>query len=398
MSTELACNCRGTPSFEDDVAFLRGRVDVIILSDEFGESQVAVVPAYQGRVITSTATGPRGRGFGWINRELIASGRREPHINAYGGEDRFWLGPEGGQYSIFFAPGVPFDFDHWYTPPPIDTEPFELKKTTPRSVVCSRTFAVTNYSKTHFHLEVKREVRLLNGNDVLTRFGTSIPKNLKWVAFESVNVLRNAGSEPWRPETGLLSIWILGMFNATEHTTVVIPINEGPEELLGPPVNDAYFGQVPTNRLAVKNGVVYFRADARYRSKIGVGPKRAKRVFGSYDRTGNLLTLVTFTFPGNAARYVNSTWGLQKDPYGGDVINSYNDGPATPGGKGLGNFYELETSSPALALKPDEEACHVHTTLHLHGDEPKLDEMARSVLGAPISEICCALPAETLKP
>jgi hypothetical protein len=26
-----------------------------------------------------------------------------PHINVFGGEDRFWLGPEGGQFSIFFA-------------------------------------------------------------------------------------------------------------------------------------------------------------------------------------------------------------------------------------------------------------------------------------------------------
>jgi len=33
--------------------------------------------------------------YGWINRELVASGKRQKHINAFGGEDRFWLaGPE----------------------------------------------------------------------------------------------------------------------------------------------------------------------------------------------------------------------------------------------------------------------------------------------------------------
>ena len=55
------------------------------------------------------AAGDTGASFGWINRQLIASGKLLPHMNAFGGEDRFWMGPEGGQFSIFFAPGVKFD-------------------------------------------------------------------------------------------------------------------------------------------------------------------------------------------------------------------------------------------------------------------------------------------------
>ena len=41
------------------------------------------------------------------------------------GEDRFWLGPEGGQFALFFKKGDPFDLDHWQTPAMMDTEPFE---------------------------------------------------------------------------------------------------------------------------------------------------------------------------------------------------------------------------------------------------------------------------------
>ena len=41
--------------------------------------------------------------------DIIASGKTQPHINVYGGEDRFWLGPEGGQFSIFFAKDAKFD-------------------------------------------------------------------------------------------------------------------------------------------------------------------------------------------------------------------------------------------------------------------------------------------------
>ncbi len=103
-------------SFGEDLAFLRQHTEVALLADKSGNAQVAVAPAYQGRVMTSTAGGAKGLSYGWVNRKLIASGKFEPHINVFGGEDRFWLGPEGGQFSIFFAKGVPFDLEHWFTP------------------------------------------------------------------------------------------------------------------------------------------------------------------------------------------------------------------------------------------------------------------------------------------
>jgi hypothetical protein len=55
-------------------------------------------------------------------REFIASGKNNPHLNAFGGEDRFWLGPEGGQFSIFFKKDTPFDLDNWFTPPSLNEE------------------------------------------------------------------------------------------------------------------------------------------------------------------------------------------------------------------------------------------------------------------------------------
>ena len=76
--------------------------------------------------MTSTAEGDAGFSFGWINRELIASGKILPHINAFGGEERLWLGPEGGQFSIFFRKGKSFVYEDWQTPAFLDTAPFEL--------------------------------------------------------------------------------------------------------------------------------------------------------------------------------------------------------------------------------------------------------------------------------
>jgi hypothetical protein len=125
---EASRNVGVNDAFAEDVAFLRRHVDTIVL--ESGEAKVAVVPAYQGRVMTST-TGARGS-FGWLNKETIAEGilagaeaegKLQSHIHVFGGEERFWLGPEGGQFGVYFPPGAAFDFDSWKTPAPIDTEP-----------------------------------------------------------------------------------------------------------------------------------------------------------------------------------------------------------------------------------------------------------------------------------
>ena len=105
-------------TYGDDVARLRRHVDVIELTDAAGRARVALVAAYQGRVMTSTARGPEGFSFGWVNHALIAAGKTQPHINVFGGEDRFWLGPEGGPYSLFFAQSAPAQtLAHWQTLP-----------------------------------------------------------------------------------------------------------------------------------------------------------------------------------------------------------------------------------------------------------------------------------------
>src|SRR5260221_1485165 len=120
----LALSGCASSTFIDDVAFLNRHTEVIVLSsDRTTSSRIAVCPALQGRVMTSTATGDGGLSFGWINHDLLSSGEKRAHINAYGGEDRFWMGPEGGQFSIFFAKGDAQDLAHWQTPAPMDSEP-----------------------------------------------------------------------------------------------------------------------------------------------------------------------------------------------------------------------------------------------------------------------------------
>jgi hypothetical protein len=160
----------------------------------------------------------------------------------------------------------------------------------------------------------------------------------------------------------------------------------------GPVVRDDYFGKVPQERLLVHTdegegtGWLSFVADGELRSKIGLSPTRARDSIGSYSPGAGLLTLVRTVRPTAAPNgYVNSLWAQQPDPYGGDVINSYNDGPTAPGQPSLGGFYEIETSSPAAALAPGESLQHVHATLHVVGDAASTGGLARKVLGVSLA-------------
>ncbi len=390
-----ACSGGSGSSFADDVAFLRQHRDTIVLASPDGQAKVAVVPSICGRVFTSTATGDTGPGFGFLNREVIASKTILPKINGYGGEDRFWLGPEGGQFAIFFDAGDQFTLDDWQTPAPIDTEAYRVVSKDATSVTMTHDATFKNFSGHELQTRIDRTVRLVPSDEACKALGISHATNAgaaSCVAFETLNAITNTGSKAWTRETGMLSIWTLGMFKPSASCVAVIPFVQGPESQLGPVVKDDYFGKVPSDRLRVTDRAIFFKADGLQRTKIGTSPRRSKPICGSWDPAQSVLTLVAFTMPPPAEAatigYVNSMWETQRDPFAGDVINSYNDG-GTPGGGAT--FYELETSSPALALAPGQTGKHTSRTIHFTGARSDLDRIARATLGVSLDEIESAL-------
>jgi uncharacterized protein DUF6786 len=383
----------GGSAFDRDLTFLRAHTSVAVLTDPSTQAQVVVAPEYQGRVLTSTTGGGNASGasgapsFGWIGRDAIASHARQAHMNVFGGEDRFWLGPEGGQYALYFKRGDPFDLDHWQVPGAIDWGAWETADRSDASVRLHARATLTNYAGTALDVDVDRTVRLLGPGEVAAHLTEPPGPGVRAVAFESSNTVANAGRARWQPDTGLISVWILGQFMPSADTTIALPFTPGSEAALGPVVNDKYFGAVPGDRLATRGSTLLFRGDGRYRSKIGLSPARALDVAGSYDASARVLTIVQYTRPAGATAYVNSMWEQQREPYKGDVVNSYNDGPPAPGKPPLGPFYELETSSPALALAPGERYTHVHRTIHLVGPENELDRIARAALHVSLADL-----------
>lgn len=377
------------PTYGEDLAFLKRHTKVVELVD--GDARVAVCPEWQGRVMTSTCAGLNGPSFGWINREFIEAGQPSKVFNNYGGEDRFWLAPEAGQFGLWFAPGVEQTFANWFTPPALNDGPFEVVSGDSNETNLKRRVQLTNASRASFDFEVQRTIAAESYNEIVGDDANEILDNtsLDRVAFASRTTFKNLG-QPMSKESGLASIWILGMFKPGKHVAIVAPYSSGDEKRLGPIYNDDYFAALPDERLKVLPNAVLFHGDGEFRSKIGIPQNRAFFVAGSIDFDRQCLTIMRFTMSDAPSKdlYLNNQWQLpQSQPYAGDVFNAYNDGPVEPGAASLGGFYELESLSPAKPLATGDEISHWHVTFHFQGDMADLDKLAEAMLGVELEAV-----------
>jgi hypothetical protein len=377
---------RLTGSFGYDNDFLKKHQKIVVLSDCLGKAELIIVPGWQARVMTSTANGPEGFSYGWINYKLIESGQKTAHINAWGGEERLWLGPEGGQFSIYFAEGTKQEFINWQVPGELDTIGFDQGAISKTKANFTKRFSLTNYSGSRLDIRIERSIELLGKEGINDALGFTLPDSVKAVAYQTDNALINNGINEWTRESGMLSLWMLSMLNPSPEVTVLIPYKENNDEQLDKILNDDYFDKVPSDRLIVDKGIIYFKADGKYRSKIGIPPQRALNYSGSYDAQHKVLTLLWCDLPKGRTDYVNSKWGIQKDPFSGDAINAYNDGPVEAG-KQMGPFYELESSSPAANLKPGEKMCHRQRIYHFEGGEEDLGLITAKIFDITLKEV-----------
>ncbi|MGC4037268.1 MAG: hypothetical protein QM764_15015 [Chitinophagaceae bacterium] len=378
----VATNAKGTYAYDAD--FLKQHTKgVLELVSADGNSKVLLSTDYQGRVMTSTAMGDSGSSFGWLNYDLISAKEKKKQFNPVGGEERFWMGPEGGQYSIYFKGKDSFSFANWQVPAFIDADAYEVKASDKSQATFSKKASFVNYSGTAFDVEIERKISLLDKAKTEEKLHVSIPPDIQMVGYETTNKVQNQGSADWVKNKGLLSIWLLGMFTPSPKTVVVIPFHSIPSARSY--ITDNYFGQIPSERLQVKDSILYFTCDGKYRSKIGLSPLVAKPIAGSFDFEKNILTILIPQVNKDAS-YVNSKWELQKEPYKGDVINSYNDGPLADGSQ-MGPFYEIESSSPALQLSKGQAGEYSQSTFHFQGNYNSLKQLAQQLLGVNLDEI-----------
>lgn len=272
---------------------------------------------------------------------------------------------------------------NWIVPPVLDTEAFDIKSQDNSSIRFVKDTRLTNASGTTFDMNIDRTVSLMDAGEVAADFNIQLTNDMKIVAYKSENKITNTGDKAWTKEGGLVSVWMLGCFNPTPTTTVFIPYKQDAE---GTIVNDEYFGKIPADRLIKENGIIYFKIDGLYRSKLGLPASRATDICGSYDSSKGVLTILWCSLPETPSVYVNGQWGPQEDPFAGDVINSYNDGPVEDGSI-MGPFYEIETSSPGAELAPGASLVHTQKVIHVQGKDEQLVPIVQDLFGADLNVI-----------
>ena len=379
-------------TFDEDVDFLKKHFQVDLLQNSEG-AKIACVAALQGRTMTSNSSGNSQRSNGFISRKAVERGLVDPQLNMVGGEDRIWISPEGGQFSVFFEPGVEMSFANWRTPRCIDSESFELVNSTDRSLTYHKRSAVTNMSGFTFDFELERQVELRNRGAVEQNLSLVLASDVEVVSHQSFNKITNAGGSPWVAETGLIGLWSICLNPPADDAVMMIPFQPGSASELGKIVTADYFGKLEDDRLAVSEelNLVFLRGDGNFRSKLGISFARARSPIGGWNPSSQTLTIVEFNLPKTAPQgYTNNLWEYQDEPFAGDVVNAYNDG-LNDSGEGMGGFFELETVSPALALKPGESFTHSPCTTHLTGSRESLNDVAVAIFGATLSQIESAL-------
>ena len=370
-------SCQQSP-FDKDLAFLRKYDDSIVVLSQ-GSSRVIVSPKYQAKVFTSTPGD--GSSFGWINYKAFDA-EPDPHMNAYGGENRIWLGPEGGPFSLFFARGFEMSFANWKIPAAFDTESWELLSASDTMASLKKNMRLANYAGTELRLTITRQIRVLDRSNIKQLLDITYGNDVKAVGYSTDNIVTNTGSFQWNDSSGMPCIWMLDMFPPSSSTTVIIPYKKDTASKIA---NTGYFGEIPSTRIKYVDSTLFFKADGKMRGKLGIVPHSAKNVAGSYDADKKTLTIALFDV-NQTAPYLNMEWDTKKPPFSGDAVNAYNDGPLEDG-RQLGPFYELESVSPAAFLAPGQSLTHTHSVFHFTADEETIDAICRKTLGVTIGQV-----------
>lgn len=372
-------------TFGYDLDYLSEKDSLIVLKSDDEKAQVIVSAKYQAKVFTSTANGLDGPSLGFVNYKVFDSGVIDEHMNGYGGENRLWLGPEGGKYSIFFEPGIEQIYDNWHTPKAFDIEAWQTRSISQKEAIFAKDMELKNYLGNLLKVEVERKISLIPISAISQHLFVSLPEGVSVVAYATDNKIINKNDFEWTPETGTVCIWMLDMFNPSDSAVTIVPYREGDEKELGKVATTNYFGEIPPDRLKDENGVLFLKTDGKYRSKIGMNAKRTKGIAGNFDPISKRLTIVTFDVDPSKI-YLNQEWNPKKNPLIGDAFNAYNDGPLDDGSI-MGPFLELESCSPAAFLKPGESISHKHNVFHFVGDEEVLSPICETLLGVNIDKV-----------
>lgn len=359
--------------------------EIYVLTGRNRQRKVLVCPQLAGRVLGTSFSGESGTFGGYINHRAFTEGMKDAWDN-WGGEERYWLCPEGGQYGLMFRDKRE-SFSHYHVQDGINNQPYEVTEASPHgSFLRMRSrMRLQNKQGTNFDVEVARHISPLDNCPYANGCGSSVDV----VGFQSESTLSNIGQIPFSRDTGALAHWHIGQFPVGKHTIAAIPYRASSSE--DPPIREDYFkdfclgGFMPRHHYSKLNNCVLLKADGRVRTKLGQNSSRAAGLLGSYNlETGEVVLMDYDFYP--KLEYVASYWYHQPRPYHGDVISLSVEGPNEPGGP-AGRCYELEAMSPALWLDPGESFTWRTRTMHLRGAKQTVAPIFERFLGPNLAQL-----------
>lgn len=376
----LSFACKPEPEIQKDsfaykLEQLKPIEGIEVLSS--GESMIAVSGAYQGRVFASTSKGLKGKAYGYFDAHLITSNEHASNMAYLGGESRMWFAPEFGKYAIFFDANVEQTDENMRAPHDLSNMKFDEKSRSQRAITSVGKMKIKNDHDYTFSIGIERTVSILSKEEIEKNLNVNL-EDASYVGFQAETVMTNLDSIQWSKETGLLSLWELGCMSSSPDNRVIIPLTTHTDSIT------EYFTKTTEDRMQIKNGVVFYKADASGLNKIGTPPQFTKNVMGSYSPDNHLLNIVTFSFP-NDGVFINSQ-PENNTPYNGDVINIFN-GNVDATLEQNWPFYEFESSSSAKELGANESISHTQTTYHIEGDLDTLNKISIKVLGVNLNDI-----------
>ncbi len=379
-----------TPSttFSDDLLLLEKHFSPIEL--RLGKTQrLVLLGELQGRVAVGSLSGGTGESIGWFDRSKLQKVSFQSTENArlaagidgsIGGAGRTWLGPDGGTFSLFFEKHAERVAENIRVPDAINTQPYRVVEQSDTSASFEQHVSFNNHMGFDFKAKVEHTVRLMPLDDAKSLVGTTIPNSIKILAYMSQTTVTNTNIQSWTEDTGLFSIWSLAML--APNAVVVMPLSQK----INQPAT-SYFRETSATRQKVTNKAVYYLADAMSMDKIGIPAAASTPWMASYHPTRQLLTLTHIgPSPSSTAAYVNADWNEKEPVLAGESHNLFNDGPRL-NNRQFGSFFELESSSPALILNPNDSQTHTYTVLHLNGSVEDLSSVSKAVLNLSIEQL-----------
>lgn len=347
---------------------------------------VVAAPSLVGRVLCTGIDGLEGETESYILPDEIRKGHRPSGPggtwNNFGGEERVWLAPEGGRFSLFFPEGEAQTMDTYTVPEPLNSTRFQTVEGSESrdSVTCMASISLTSVRGTVYEIRMIRRVRLLEGSPFSMGYGDRV----RVVGFETSTTVFNAGDAAWTRETGAPAIWTLGQFKAGKRRIVVVPYRRGQTGSDQDAVSTENFRllnpggtQGLTAYFRVDQQCVLFRVNGGAQTKLEFPHKTATGRIGAVDLAHPVLTIVESRVYPELDYVAGYALPYSGDPYDGGASSSFvlsRESTIPP-------FFEMESCSPALFLQPGESYEHVSRTYHIRGPLGPLRSICHRHLG-----------------